>query len=80
MASFLEYETCGGGWNFVLGVSKGLPIYLALAQSFDFSLQIFEFRQKWFFEAQIIEGPVPSGHLALNPTVAPGVFVTMMNM
>ena len=49
--SFLEYhETCGGaGRNFVLGVSKDLPIYLALAQSFDFSLQIFEFRQKMVF-------------------------------
>ena len=46
VAPFLEWDNCG--WNFIWGVFKRLPIYLALAESFDFWLQNFECYQKWW--------------------------------
>ena len=41
---------------------------------------MFKFRLKWYFEALIIDGTVPSGHLRLNSTAVPGVFDKMMDM
>ena len=41
---------------------------------------MFKFRLKWCYEALIIDGTVPSGHLGLNLTAVPGVFDKMMDM
>ena len=64
--SFYKYEGCGGGRDFVLDVSRGPPNYLVLAPSLEYWLEIFQYCQKWFFEALIIDGLVPSGHLGLQ--------------